>query len=110
MKIVDREAFLKLPAGTVYQTYEPCIFGHLCIKGNSLLGKDWYTVDTSCCVECLSYDEMPDILEKAFRDGSSVDLDLDIESRDGMYNLDQLFAVWEAKDVSALIERLKGTP
>ena len=35
MRIVDRETFLALPAGTVFCKFEPDIFGNLEIKGDS---------------------------------------------------------------------------
>lgn len=33
-------------------------------------------------------------------------MDFDNEGRDGFFNREQLFAVWEPADVSALMERL----
>lgn len=41
MRIVNRQQFLAMPAGTVYAKYEPCSFEDLCIKGDSL-PNDWF--------------------------------------------------------------------
>lgn len=35
MRIVDRKTFLAMPIGTVFSKYEPCVFGNLCIKGET---------------------------------------------------------------------------
>ena len=43
MKIVNLETFKLLPIGTVFMKYEPCIFGDLQVKGDTLECKFRYT-------------------------------------------------------------------
>lgn len=107
MKIVNRKEFLALPAGVIYAKFEPCIFGDLAIKGDSL-NDDWYHHDL---IEVDAYDsgEWADKLFAGMEKGISIPLDFDTVSRDGMHDKDQLFAVFEIEDVYSLIRMLKNT-
>lgn len=50
-----------------------------------------------------------DLLD-TMQDGEpSPPMDFDFAGRDGMFDKDQLFAVWERRDVEALIKVLQGT-
>jgi hypothetical protein len=106
MKIVDRITFLALPENTLYSKYEPCVFGPLEIKGETW-GNDFLTQQIADSVDAAGTDELIDILFDAQEKGTSFDLDLEICGRDGLFEDDQLFAVWEHNDVVKLIERLQ---
>ena len=108
MKIVSRTEFLKMKPGTVYSLYKPCIFGALEIKEKSY-ENDWLYQDIVDAIECDDSGDLTDRLFDAQENGSSLDIDFDCLSRDGLFDDDQLFAVWERKDVVALIERLRQT-
>jgi len=108
MKIINRKQFLKMKPGTVYSLYEPCIFGALEIKEKSY-ENDWQYQDIVDAIECDDSGDLADRLFDAQENGSSLDIDFDCLSRDGLFDDDQLFAVWERKDVVALIERLRQT-
>lgn len=41
MKIINRTQFLAMPEGTVYSKFEPCFFGEISIKGESV-ANDWW--------------------------------------------------------------------
>lgn len=43
----------------------------------------------------------------AQENGVSVAMDFETQGRDGMFDHDQLYAVWEPQDVAALVERLR---
>lgn len=105
MKIVNRETFLKMPKNTVFTKYEPCNFGDLMIKGETLY-PDFFQQQV-LQVDCNDSVEFIDILEAARKEGKSFNLDLDCEGRDGLFDEDQLFAVFEKADVEMLIGRLK---
>lgn len=107
MRIVNRQSFLALPAGTLFSKFQPVIFGELNIKGEST-PNDFYYQDIAGAVACDNSDEFMDILERAIRTGESFDLNLECMGRDGLYDADQLFAIWEPKDVTALIARLES--
>lgn len=110
MKIVNRETFFSMPAGTVFAKYEPCVFGHVTIKGQTCEhdGRCFdYFEQPILDVEADSSFEACDVLVDAERTGKRFGLSFDCQSRDGMFEADQLFAVFEPHDVEALIERLK---
>jgi len=108
MKIVNRPTFLKSPAGTLYSKWEPCIFGELLIKGDTLPnGNDWFYQSIADAFEHLGHD-FSDKLFVAAETGESLRMDFACEGRDGCFESDeQMFAVWEPADVQGLIERLQ---
>jgi len=101
MKIVDRQAFLKLPENTVYCEYKPHIFESVNIKGESVSNIDYWSVDIAAPIDC---DDSSDMVEKMKLD--SIPLDFESETRDGMFNENQLYAVYEKHDIEKLISRL----
>lgn len=112
MVIVDRKTFLALPAGVVYSKYEPCVFGALEIKGDSTPStepRDFFSQQIADAVDASGSDDMSNILFAAEKTGGSFSMDLDCEGRDGLYDEEQLFAVWERDDVKELIRRLAET-
>lgn len=106
MKIVNRKTFLEMPPGTVYAKFEPCIFGNLCIKDDSL-SNDWFYQNIVDAIDVNDSGEFGDVLFRANDTGESIPMDFHCLGRDGFFDNDQLFAVFERKDIEALIERLK---
>lgn len=112
MKIVDRTTFLSMPSGTVFCKYSPCVFGELHIKGDSIFfagGDDFFIQQIVDAIDAFDTCEFMDMLESARKTGVSVPMDFHVEQRDGLFDKDQLFAVWERSDVEALITRLGET-
>jgi len=107
MKIVDRKTFMALPENTLFSKWEPCVFGELTIKGESW-EHDFLTQDITSAVKCNGSDEFGDLCDQAASTRVSIALDLHCMGRDGCFDENQLFAVWEAQDVVALIERLRA--
>ena len=104
MKIIDRAAFLALPVGTLFSKFDPHAFGPLAIKGEST-AHDFWVQDLDGPLKANGTGEWIDAIERA-QDGADVEIDLDVESRDGLYDKDQLFAVWSPDEVRTLIARL----
>lgn len=107
MRIVDRATFLALPAGTVFNKYEFGNIGDPCIKGDTWNNCQDFLVqylDTLACEPGTEYIDAHNRLE----DGADVPLDFDCLDRDGLFDDDQLFAVWSDADVEALIVRLQN--
>ena len=105
MKIVNRNTFLAMPPGTIYSKFEPCIFGDLCIKEESL-SNDWFYQDIVDAIDVNDSGEFGEILCRANDTGESIPMDFHCLSRDGLFDDNQLFAVFERDDVVALIKRL----
>lgn len=106
MKIVNLDQFLSMPPNTVYSKYEPHVFGELCIKGESIHDIDFFYQPINGSFKYKDTDEFLENLAVA-EGGKNIPMDFDCQSKDGIFEYGQLFAVWEDKDVSDLIERLK---
>lgn len=105
MRIVNRKQFLELPEGVLFSKYAPCYFENIMIKGESL-PNDFCYQQIVDAVKCHDSNEYGDILDRACETGESFDLDFCCQGRDGCFDEDQLFAVWEQKDIGALMARL----
>lgn len=108
MKIVNRATFLAMPEGTVFAKYEPCVFGELMIKGESLFNDFCYQQIVDA-IECAGSGDFADKLFDAQEQGKSLTMDFYCQGRDGCFDDDQLFAVWELENVRGLIHRLTET-
>lgn len=117
MRIVDRKTFLSLPAGTIFVKFpaQPSDgsfldLGHdgeVAIKGETV-GADFVVqplfplfdgdVDSE-----MNVGRMEDMLKGI----ESPPLDYDYAGRDGLFDQDQLFAVWNRQDAEGLIARLQ---
>lgn len=106
MKIVDRKTFLAMPAGTVFCKFRPSLFGDICIKESTICDVDFFVQYLHDAVECSDSEEFFQRCDIAQR-GVRVAMDFERGSRDGCYDKEQLFAVWDSKDVDALIARLQ---
>jgi len=110
MRIVTRKQFMKLPIGTVFSYYEPCVFRDLLIKVSD--DKQWPTDflydDLIGAVKNKGSD---DFSEKCRRMelGESLPVDFEYTGREGLFEDEQLFAVYEKDDVEQLIKRLQNT-
>jgi hypothetical protein len=107
MRIIDRSAFLALPAGTVFAKYEPHFFAPLTIK-QATEGADFYVQDL--IPEFIGNESEEDWTATldAVEDGEQAPpLDYELIGLDGLLDRDQLFAVFEPHDVEALIARLQ---
>jgi hypothetical protein len=113
MKIVDRKAFLKMPEGTLFCKYDPCVFGEMHVKG-STWGDDFLLKRAFGEVACDNGAELDDVLETARISGESFNLDFDCLGRDGLFDSGQLFAIWEKSDIegfqSLLSRAISGMP
>lgn len=113
MKIINKEEFYKLPSGTLYSEYEPCIISELKIKQETIFGFngepiDWFYQDLIGNVKenvSLGYHET---LEQSREDKASIELDFDSIERDGCFVEEQLFAVYEKGDLEGLISKLES--
>src|SRR4051812_9857957 len=104
MKIVDRKTFLDMPPGTVFAKFGPLpsyVFGDVMIKGETSSNDFWMQPFISIDADDTS--DWAEEIEQSITTGHSIGLDLDYEVRDGLFENDQLFAVWEHADVKGLI-------
>jgi hypothetical protein len=107
MKIINREEFLKLPSGVLFSDYYPCVFSGLSIKLESLGAIDFCYKELIGNVKFDEATEMMDMLDDAEENGSSFPLDFDTAQRDGMYQEEGLYAIYEPADIQGLIAKLQ---
>lgn len=107
MKILNRKQFLALENDVLYSKYEPCIFQNPCIKHQSLNSNDFVYQSLVDAIDSSSSDDWANKLFNAEQESISLNMNFDCAGRDGCFDDNQLFAVWEKEDVLALIEKLK---
>ena len=107
MKIVNRQEFLKMPEGTVFTKFKPHMFGSLCIKEDSIGDDDFRYTRIHDAVDSDNTVEFLDIMDEAVLRGGKVPMHFNTIERDGLFEEDQLFAVWDDYDTGKLIERLQ---
>lgn len=106
MRIVKLDEFLACPPGTLFSKYELCNFGPLSIKGETWRHAgstgDFLYQQVADAIDCADFTDT--LLD--YKEGQVLGIDLECESRDGMFEPDQLFAVWDREDVGKLLVRL----
>lgn len=98
MRIVNREEFLKLPQGTLYQQAEtPYAFEGLRVKyetwGNDFQTSNFDLPDNDSSEQL--FDRLNDMLEN----GASYPMEIDGVGRDGLFMQEAIFLVYERDDV-----------
>ncbi len=106
MKILNLEKFRALPENTLFSKFIPCAFDYLEIKGDTI-ECDFWTQEIHSAIECNDSGQSSELLFEAQEKGLSLKMDFECEGRDGLYEDNQLFAVWENNDLLQLIDRLK---
>ena len=99
MKIITRDEFMKLGEDVLYSKYEPYIFEELLIKKKSI-PNDWFYLEIKSAVDMQNTNHI-------LSAGQSIDMDFDIMSRDGCYDKEQLFAIYEKKEIQKIITKLQ---
>ncbi|EJH7012902.1 hypothetical protein NFT50_001309 [Salmonella enterica] len=111
MRIVNRQTFLSLPENTVYSISHWTLDGgstsitDLKIKGPTVADADYYETSIPD-FDFNSVDEMAEEIERSIKHGWSVDPDFSVETRNSMFDDNQMYAVWEKEDIERLIARL----
>jgi hypothetical protein len=103
MRIYTRQAFLALPPGTVFSKGKPWAFHGFMVKGKTWtygVGDFYYQdlawIDSQGDTD--QYDKFTAMLEQ----GASVPLNT-MEQRDGCFDEDEIFLVYEPGDLRAVI-------
>lgn len=113
MKIVDRKTFLALPSGTIYAKYDFQSFGELMAKGTTIgginenLAGDFSNLSLTNEVKTHLGPGRFDTLDHSEEHGSSFGLDFECYGRDGLYDHEQMFAIWERPDIEGLMGKLQ---
>ena len=105
MIIVNYDTFVKLPKCILYCEVEPCVFGEVRIKEETINdGNDWFfsdltsnpTYDSDICGE--AYDPMVK--------GIDIKPNFNVQTRDGMFDYDRMFLIYSKEDIQLMIDKL----
>lgn len=99
MRVVNRKAFLELPPGTIYCKGIQWAFDGICIKEDSL-ANDWVYLDPAWA-SAHDSEEAVHLLEQSLKTGSSFACE-DSYSRDGCFDDEAVFLIFEEPDLKAL--------
>lgn len=106
MKIVDRKTFLAMPAGTVYAKIPVrWIVNNLCVKFETTDYNDWYYMSFDW-VDASDSGEAIDRLEEMWKSGTSYPVQNSV-ARDGLFDEDDHFLVYEQEEVEHIIHSIK---
>lgn len=110
MKIINYKAFVAMPAGMLYRSYEPMIFGELEIKQQTINdGNDWFLNRLNESFQSNEENEYDSFEEqcKKLQNGESLKGDYTTMERDGMFDYDRSFLVYDKEDINDMINVLK---
>lgn len=96
MRLVKRQELMTLPAGTIYQSFDPNILGELMLKGDNCVSNgeniDWYESPVGASIS-LNYNR--------FEMDNCV-------CREGCFDDDTWYLVHDADDIEWIVARLRG--
>ena len=110
MKIYRRAAFMELPAGVLFSKGKPWWFDGIYVKGDSINFKDAIGDFGSlnlASIESHDSGELVERFEKMLEEGASFPME-DAYGRDGLFDQDDLFLVWERADLEQLQRIVAG--
>lgn len=113
MKIINREEFLKQSEGILYSEYKPFSFYGLYVKGNTISSEEHGNFDYNELglignINADNSDELYYKLDVAEKISRKLNLDFECGMRNGGFDGEQLYAVYEQKDIEGLINVLKS--
>lgn len=115
MRIVDRKTFLNLPAGIVYAKWgsagelapkdQDLTYGEVAVKGDTVAGVDWVEEPLLSWPEgCSNSEQWSDAMHAAINGTPTAPMQIgDHGGRDGFFDDEQLFAVFERIEVERLV-------
>lgn len=110
MRIVTRDEFLKLPKGTLFAKFQPNVFDDYCIKDETIGDIDFFYSPLWPQLDTEDSNQTDLMLDELINDPNlSKPVVYNNLFRDGCFDEDQLFAVFDASDVKALISELQST-
>lgn len=109
MKIINLEEFRKLPEGIIFCKCAPCYLGSPQIKGRTLDGDFVCASLTDNVYFERSSDELDAIYDDAIEKGAEFRLYFESFGRDGLYEKDQLFAIYDKLDITQFISALANS-
>lgn len=101
MKVLKKSDFLQMPAGTIFSIGEQWAFEGFYFKGESWMESGDFLFIDMTDIGADSSEQRVAYLQDSLNNGSSCWINHDV-SRDGMHNDDDLFLVYEERDLQIL--------
>jgi hypothetical protein len=108
---MNRGEFIKLPCA-LYGIYRDSYIDNISIKGRSIIfkngeGNDFLSCPLSDSVKCQNEGDLSDKYKDAKEKDISLEINWELFSRDGLFEYNDLYAVFEKGDIEKLIKTLK---
>ena len=112
VKIVNRAEFMAMDGIVLHRKYEPCIFGELGVKVSTIKDVggepiDYVTIGTEQ-IDDSNFNEVHEFLCGDALNGVSFRFEYESTSRDGLYDDDQMYAIYDDDDIDQLIAFLES--
>lgn len=107
MRIYNREDFMGLPAGVIFAKGKPCYFGGLCVKAATLYSDEKAVDFVRLSLEtydCFNGTEFVERFDEMLNKHASYPFDDEAYGRDGTFDKDDVFLVYEREDLLKLAE------
>jgi hypothetical protein len=108
MKIVNRKEFLKMPIGTVFSEFDGYNFNDMLVKhetiDNGIEDIDYWEMSMIANLKNKEGDDYCDTLERIMKEPVETEISL---GRNGLFDQDQLYAIYETEDIDLLIQILR---
>lgn len=112
MKIVNKTEFYALHEGILYSDYKPCIFNDLKVKQSTIYDGekpiDFIYESLIGNIDADSSGYFVDMLDDAEKNKTSLPMDFECGERDGLFEEEQLFAIYEKNDLEDFIKKLES--
>ena len=102
MKIVNRKELMSQPDHTLYSVFKPHYFEGLFIFGGGELQSDFVSADLIGNIDAADFAEMSDLIDAAIDNGTSFKLDFEGWGRDGLFEREDMYAIYEKDDLEGL--------
>lgn len=106
MKIVSRKEFLTLPEGTLFSKCKPVVFYGFSVRGNSENYENDFLYRDLITYEASDSNEFAQRFDEMLEDHASYPIE-DAYGRDGCFNDEDLFLIYEADDLDELAAVIK---
>lgn len=109
MKIYNRQEFMELPEGFIFKKGKPLVFEEFCIKGDTITDSEGKNIDWfyySFDIENNGSDQWTNRMFEMIEKGTAYPFQA-FQARDGCFDEEDLFLVFDAKDEEKLINWIK---
>lgn len=108
MRIVSREEFLKMPIGTIFSEFDGFNFDGMFVKyetiNNGIEDIDYWEMPMISNLKIKKGEDYCDTIDRIQKEPVETEISL---SRNGLFNKDQRYAIYEPDDIDLLIQILQ---